>query len=206
TEIHANIGQVASGQGLHRDTFDDWELADSYVDVPKAFDRLMPTMEYSLAHFRAAWEEENIADWSARVPAVLSQIHALDPSDETRAALVHAVVTWIASSLQNSALDEAQRGLEMLRVLDPERSISEQDLVSALAAFDHDALVEFLNEAEPEDQARFAALVVGLGKPAVDLTFSVMSKATSSRSRAAACTALCYQCADDPQLLAPYLG
>ena len=205
-EIHANLGQSAGSQGLHRDTFDDWELADTYLEVPHAFDSMLPTMEYSLAHFRAAWEEESTQDWSTQVAAVLAQVHALDPTEETRAVLVHSVVSWVMSSLQNSAIEETQRALEMLRTLDPDRLLSENELATALAQIDHEGLVEYLNEAEPEEQARFAALAVSLGKPAVDLTYSLLSKASSSRTRAAACTALSYQCADDPHLLAPYLG
>jgi HEAT repeat protein len=67
-------------------------------------------------------------------------------------------------------------------------------------------LAEGLDEAGPEEQGRFAALAVGLGKPAVNLVFEVMSHATHVRTRAAACTALGYQCAEEPELLGPYLN
>ncbi|MFI5372519.1 MAG: HEAT repeat domain-containing protein, partial [Candidatus Eisenbacteria bacterium] len=50
------------------------------------------------------------------------------------------------------------------------------------------------------------ALAVAIGRPAIDLACSVMALALKSRTRAAACTMLCYLCSDSPELLARYLG
>src|SRR3989449_7036148 len=205
-QIHADLGQAASGQGLHRDTFDDWELADNYAEVPAAYAHLLPAMEYSLEHFHAAWQDEQRRDWSSEAPLVLRQILALDPSEESRQAVLHSAVTWVGEALQRTSLGEAQRAVELLRELDPDHSRSEHELATTLAQLDHDRLVEYLDEAEPDDHARFAAVAVALGKPAIDLAYSLMSKTTHNRVRAAACTALCYLCADEPQLLAPYFA
>src|SRR5205085_12115313 len=43
--------------------------------------------------------------------------------------------------------------------------------------------------------------VVRLGSASGPLTYAVMARATRSRVRAAAATALCYQCAEEPELL-----
>src|SRR5207244_5022103 len=83
SEIHADLGQAAGAQGLHRDTFDDWELADTHVEVPAAYEELLPGMEYSREHFSVTWNEENQRDWTKDAPAVLRQIVALDPREET---------------------------------------------------------------------------------------------------------------------------
>lgn len=45
-------------------------------------------------------------------------------------------------------------------------------------------------------------MAVGLGPYAVDLGLAVMSLCSRSRPRAAACTALCYTCSENPMLLA----
>jgi len=46
-EIHADIGQVlGAAQGLHLDTFDDWPLPNTFVDVPAAYQQLTRGMEF----------------------------------------------------------------------------------------------------------------------------------------------------------------
>jgi hypothetical protein len=47
---------------------------------------------------------------------------------------------------------------------------------------------------------------VALGAPAVGLCTGVMAQASKQRARAAAVTALCYLCAEEPELLAPWLS
>ena len=205
-EIHAHLGQAAGTQGLHRDTFDDWDLPDTSVDVAQGYLELLPEMEYSLAHFRETWEEETRGGWTEQAPIFLRAMTEIDPSREMARAAVHSVVTWITGALNRLQLDEALRAAALLNELDPEQVHSEGDLAEALAQLDHPHLAEFLDEAEAEEHTRFAALAVALGKPAVDLTFSVMSKVSRTRPRAAACTALCYLCADEPGLLLPYLS
>jgi HEAT repeat protein len=44
-----------------------------------------------------------------------------------------------------------------------------------------------------------------MGRPSLDLACSIMARAMKSRTRAAACTMLCFLCGDEPDLLAPYL-
>jgi hypothetical protein len=204
-EVHADIGLVAGAQGLHKDTFDDWDLADSCVEVPEAYESLLPATEYSRAHFRAAWDDESNRSWTHEAPEVLREMLALDPGEETRQALSHAVVSWIAGALQRSALEETQHAIELLREFDPDMSRSERELAGVIARLDHAHLAEYLDEAETDEQARFAALAVGLGRLAVDLAVAVMVRAARSRTRAAACSALCYLCADQPGLLDPYV-
>jgi hypothetical protein len=205
-EIHADLGQSAGTQGLHLDTFDDWELAETVADVPAAYEELGPAMEYSLSHFRETWNEESMRDWQAEAIGVFREMLRLDPSEATRSAITHAVATWIGDSLRRLALGETQRALEVLIEFDPDRKLSESELVTISAELDHQAFVEYLDQADVEEYGRFAALAVALGRPALDLAFAVMSKATEPRVRAAACTALTFLCADEPQLLAPYFS
>jgi HEAT repeat protein len=205
-EIRTELGQEAGTQGLHLDTFDDWELAESSVGVEETYQALLPTMEYSLTHFREAWEEERDRDWTIEAALVFHEMLRLDPDDANRKAIAHAIVTWIGESLSKLSLAEAQRAVELLSEFDPDRSLSEADLTQISAELDHDAFVEFLDQAEADEHGRFAALAVELGRPALDLVFGVMSKSTEERVRAAACTALTYLCADNPRLLAPYFS
>jgi hypothetical protein len=163
-------------------------------------------MEYSLAHFREAWDEENRRDWSAEAATVLRRMLALDPGEAMGQAVLHATGSWAGEALQRVSLVEAQRAIELLREFDPERSRAEQELTTITAQLDHDRFVEHLDQAEPDEHGRFAALAVGLGRAGLDLAFAVMSKTSQERVRAAACTALTYLCADDPRLLAPYFS
>jgi HEAT repeat protein len=200
-EIRADLGQESRSQGMHRDIFDDWELADTHVEVPETYRQFLPSMDFSRVHFRAAWEEESIRNWTDEAPGVLRQVVALDPREETRRDLSHAVVTWLASALQNASIDEAQCAAGLLRELDPEKSWTVDEITAAFAPIDHANLAEYLDEASQEEQARFSALAVALGKPAVGLLCAVLGDSSRVRTRAAVCTALCYLCADDPSLL-----
>jgi hypothetical protein len=206
TQIHAEIGQAAGTHGLHRDTFDDWELPEGTCDVTQAYQELLPTMLYSLSHFRAAWEEESARDWKQDAPTLFREMLRLDDGEESRRSIAHALVTWIGEALRRFAIAEAQGALELLREVDPDRSLAEAELTAVSAELDHQGFVDFLDQSEPEEHARYAALAVALGRPALDLSFAIMSKAVEPRVRAAACTALTYLCADEPKLLAPYFA
>ncbi len=201
---------MASGrQGLHRDTFEDWEVPGQTVEVPQAYDELMAEMEYLRkggANFQGAGDEGNRKDWTREAPELLRQVLILDPSEDTRQALAYSVVTWLTGALHRAAWKEAQRALELLGEIDPDHSRTSEEIAAAIVTLDAEALAEGLDEAEPEDQGRFAGLAVGLGKPAVNLVFDVMRHATRVRTRAAACTALSYLCAEEPELLGPYLS
>jgi hypothetical protein len=206
SEIRAELGQAAGAQGLHRDTFDDWDLPEGpAAAVPEAFARLEPGADEARRAFLAGWEEETSADWTAQAPAFLRGLRALDDSEDMRRVLAHSATTWIASALQGAAWQEATQALELLNEVDPERRLAGDDLTSALAALDAQAIAERLDEGDPADLNRFAAFVVGLGAPAVGLCVDVMSRADKARARAATVTALCYLCAETPEMLAPWL-
>ncbi len=201
------VSPAAAAPGVPGSTprpFDDWALVRGSFEVESAYARLVASMEASVARFRAEWDEERTRDWRESAPAVLRQMLATDPSESTRRVVTHAVVSWIGEALQRLSLDETQRAVELLRELDPGLALAERELAPILAHLDHGAIVDYLDRAEPDEQGRFAAVAVCLGKPAVDLAFSVMSRTRDERVRAAACTALCYLCADEPERLAPY--
>jgi len=205
-EIRADLGQLAGAQGLHRDTFDDWELPAEAVEVPAAFARLQPAAAAARADFLACWEAENSTEWTVQATELLRGLLAMDGSPDSRRALAHAAITWLVSALQRVAWDEAPRALEVLLELDPGRMLWADELEAALAGLDAGAIADLLDEADVSDHSRFAGFTVGLGAPAVGLCVAVMSRAGKARARAAAVTALCYLCADEPTLLAPWLA
>lgn len=205
-EIRADIGQAAGvAQGLHKDTFDDWPLPEGAVDVEPAYQKMLPAMEFARMRLTTEWVGERSTDWTLQAPDVLRQIYSVSPGSDTRRLLAHSVVTWLAGAIQRSSWVEAQETLGLLREFDPDGSLTLDDLTSAIAGLDTDMITERLDESETDDQARFFALAVALGRPALDLACSVMAKATKSRTRAAACTMLCYLCNDEPGLLEPYV-
>lgn len=205
-EIRGEIGAVVGAQGLHRDTFDDWRLPDVVAHAPQAYQALLPHVEPSRERFFQGWEEENARTWTDQVLAIVNQALTMDTGADMRQALSHSVVTWVASALQRADWTEAEVALELLRKVDPQRLYSEGSLGDAIKVLDASVIAEQLDEADPRDQARFAALVVHMGRPAVELATNVMSLCERARPRAAASTALCYVCGDQPELLKPLLS
>jgi HEAT repeat protein len=206
TEIHTDLGQAAGVQGLHRDTFDDWALPEETVDVPEAFARLGAQAEAARPGFLAAWDRENSTGWIEQAPVFLRGLYTLDSSEDMRRALGRLTITWLASALQRMVWDEAQRALELLDEFDRDRELVGDELAAALAGLDTEAIADRFDDGEASDQSRFAAFTVALGAPAVGLCVDILAHADKARARAAAVTALCYLCADDPQLLAPWLA
>jgi HEAT repeats len=206
SEIRADIGQLSGmAQGLHRDTFDDWPLPEEAAEVPEAYQKILPSMEFARMRLSTEWVGERSTDWTILAPDVLRQVAAMSTDEETRSLLARAAATWLVGAIQRSSWIEAQETLELLREFDPNGEITRDELTTGITGLDAASITERLDASETDDQARFFALTVSIGRPALDLACSVMSLASKSRTRAAACTMLCYLCNDDPELLAPYV-
>jgi len=205
TEIHSELGQSTGPQGLHRDTFDDWSLADGWADVPAAYAGLEASLETSRRALLDEWEADCETPWSQVVPALVSEVLGLDGSEPARAAMAHALVTWVATAIRRCDWEESQQAIRTVRQVDPDGRLSGAALQDALAGVDTDELAQHLDEDDPSDHARFASLMVALGRPALDIACSVMSGASKVRVRAAATTAVCYMCSEHPEWLTPYL-
>lgn len=204
-EVRGDIGTMVGGQGLHRDTFDDWRLPDVHAQSTHAYQALLPQIEASRERFLGQWERERETPWHEQAVALVRRILADDDGPETRAALSHAIVSWLGTALQSAAWNEAERALSVLREVDPDRTHSEVEILEMIGHLEGDVIAGQLDEAEPDEQARFAALALAIGTPAVGLACLVMSLCERARPRAAATTALCYLCSDDPGLLKAWL-
>jgi hypothetical protein len=205
-EIHGDIGQAVGVQGLHKDTFDDWEAPESMANVPAIYAALKPAMDSATARFRAMWEDEHATDWRLKAPDVMRLLIMLDPSESMRQAASHSLATWVAEALQRFSWEEARAAVGMLREFDPDLSRCGSELSVANERLDVPGLVERLDEAEPEEAGRFAAVLTSLGGSGLGLACAVLGRTNNIRTRAAASTALCYICADDPEMLAAYLS
>ena len=204
-EIRGDVGKMIGAQGLHRDTFDDWRLPDVHAHSTQAYRAVLPQVEASRERFLRQWNEEQSQSWPDQVASLVRCMLAADGGDETRATLAHGIVTWLGNALQGAVWSEAERALGILRELDPEGVHTESQLAEALAGLEGEAIASQLDESDPEEQARFAALALAIGKPAVGLCCLVMSLCERARPRAAATTALCFLCNEDPSLLKPWL-
>jgi len=205
TEIHSDLGQGQGPQGLHRDTFDDWSLADGWADVPAAYAGLEAAVPESRQALLEEWESECAKPWSETVPRLVDEVIGLDSSDGARAAMAHALVTWVASALRRCAWEETQQAVRTLRQADPDGLWTEGLMKDALSGVNTDELAQHLDEDEPADHARFSSLMVALGRPALDIACSIMCAASKVRVRAAATTAVCYLCSEHPEWLTPWL-
>lgn len=206
-EIHADIGQLSGlAQGLHLDTFDDWPLPNTFVDVSAAYAVLTKGMQFVRSILLSEWAAERGSEWTQEAPEFFRRVFRLDPTPDTRAALAQSIVSWITGAIQRCAWIEAQQSLALLREFDPDATLTTDSLTLAISGLDYEEITERLDESEPDDQSRFFALAVALGRPALDLGCAIMANAHKPRTRAAACTMLCYLCSDTPDLLAPYLA
>jgi HEAT repeat protein len=205
-EIRADIGQATGVQGLHRDTFDDWELPAKSADVAQAWARIEPRAAEARQALAARWEAESSVRWGAHVPGLVRRLLELDPSDPMRAALAHATVTWLASALQHAEWGEVQEALALVRELDPDGILCEEAIRAELAGLDIDDIASRLDDCRNDELMRFTAAVVGIGRPAIELTIAALGRAEQLSVRAAATTALCYLCGSEPELLRPYLA
>ncbi|MBI1799003.1 MAG: HEAT repeat domain-containing protein [Candidatus Eisenbacteria bacterium] len=206
SEIRADLGQQLGAQGLHRDTFDDWALCDSFVDVPTAYHSMEAGFDESRVRLMEEWRDESACDWAGQTPGIVQRLLELDPGDGMRTSLVQALVTWLAGALQRCDWEEAQRSLAMLRQVDPQSRWTCEAMTAALSGLGLQEIAQRLDEDDARDQARFSSLMVAIGQPAVGLTCSVMCLCTKVRPRAAASTAICYMCSDHPEWLAPFVA
>jgi hypothetical protein len=205
-EIHADLGQARGPQGLHRDSFDDWELPLESVDPVKAFNDLKPEVEIAQSFLMASWAEERDRLWTEEAPEVLRHMVDTDTADDTRAICARAAMTWVVNAVHLCEWAEANKALAVLKELDPDLSFVREELTAKIKEIPLDDIAERLDEAEPGEQDQFAAIIVGLGPPAIDLGLFALTVCTRSRPRALAGAALSYAAADDPMLLAPALN
>jgi len=206
-EIRADIGQsMKNAQGLHLDTFDDWPLPETYVDVPAAYQHLTKGMQFVRSILLSEWAAERTQGWTEEVPGLFRRVLELEGGEDARGPLTLSLVTWLAGAVQSASWNEAQQALDLIRELDPDGSLREPHLSTAMAGLEAEDIVSKLDQSTVAEQSAFFALAVALGKPALDLGISVLRLATRARTRAAACTMLCYLCGDQPGVLGPYLS
>jgi hypothetical protein len=98
-EIRADIGQsLKNAQGLHLDTFDDWPLPDTYVDVPSAYAGLTKGMQFVRSILLSEWAAERTQGWTSEVPGLFRRVLELEGGEDARAAMTLSVVTWLADA------------------------------------------------------------------------------------------------------------
>lgn len=198
-------GRQAGPAGAPGVPFDDWPVPGQGTDALAAWRELAGDEARARDELLGDWAGRLAAPWTAQVPAFVREVLALDPGANTADALGHALVTWLGGAIQHCEWDEAAQALGALRDVDPDGTRTAGALARVLRAVDPEAVAERLDEADPEPQARFFALGVRIGAPALDLLVGVLAIATRVRLRAAATTALSYLCAEHPASLAPYL-
>jgi HEAT repeat protein len=201
-EIRGELGQASGPLGLHVEEADLDPVPVEAVDVASAYDELFPLRDVDVARLQAEWDRQAAEDGRSSAMRVLRRMLTEDPSEEMRAAAAHLVATWIASALERSAWEEAREALDIRRLIDPAGSLATDELAEAVTAIAEESLGDALDETIPEEQARFFALLVGLGPPGVPLALAVLGGARQARTRAAAATALSYLCPEEPELLA----
>lgn len=185
---------------------DDWLLRDCAASAASLWREKHIHEEPAAKDFLEEWRSEDAVGWSKQVEGFISEVVRLEPRADMRQSLSDSVMTWFASAVQRCDWIEAQKAYDVVRTLDADPSRAEAMMRDALAGLDHEAITSQLDEASPEEQARFFALMVTAGLGALDLTVSVLGRAGRARLRAAATTALSYLCHDEPTRLAPYLA
>ena len=196
---------VPAGDEPAREALEDWPRPDDAGDVVGAFAEISRGLQFARGRLRAELTAEYEADWRQEARRLLGRVLELDDDARTRAEVAQPAMTWLTRSIQNAKWDDAREACELLRTLDPDGALTDAPLAEALNRLDAAEITARLDESQNDDAGRFFGLTVGIGPAAIELACSVMALALKSRTRAAACTMLCYLCSDSPGLLARYL-
>ncbi|MFN8586677.1 MAG: HEAT repeat domain-containing protein [Candidatus Eisenbacteria bacterium] len=187
------------------DPFDDWIADAPTTDTVTLWRALEPLEGRASAEWLGRWVADRERPRRERTAEVLRSVHALQDDATMRLALAQMTAGWLAHAIEHGHWDEAQEAYETLPRDEQLREAVEPMLADLLAGLDCEAIAERLDESDPETQGRFFALTVQLGRMALDLTVAVLGLATRARLRAAATTAICYTCSDQPERLERYL-
>ncbi len=196
-----------AGEPAPADThFDDWLIPSEDATAGALWQQLVFDEDRHAADFQERWKVETSPTHATQVRAFVDEVRAADPSEDMRDAVLTSLVSWVANAVQHCEWSEARQALDAVRTLDPDGSRTEAPLAQSLAGLDRDVVAERLDAATQEEQARFFALAVAIGRPILDLLIHVLAQAGRARLRAAATTALAYTCGDQPDALRPYLN
>ncbi len=205
-QLHPDQAAAADGalQG-GEDPFDDWIAEPPGVSPNALWDALEPIESAATATWLAEWIAERERPRRERAGELLRSVQALQGDDTMQLALANMTAGWLAHAIEHGQWREAQEAYEALPRQERLRARIEATLAHLLSGLDSEAIAERLDESDPETQGRFFALTVQLGRNALDLVVAVLGLATRARLRAAATTAICYTCSDQPEVLDRYL-
>jgi len=186
---------------------DDWpQVLAPALDMKRLWQTLARDEAEAAQSFRDTWARERSEPFAAAAEALVSAALDGDARPEMLEALAASVVTWIATAVQRSDWEDAQRAHDLLRRVDTSGRLSVEWLTHALGSVDAHTITERLDEADVREQARLFAFVVKVGAPALSLLVAVLANSGRSRVRAGATTALAYAFADDPSPLGAWLS
>jgi hypothetical protein len=201
-ELRVELGDRGGAVGLHRESGLEEKPPVVYFSAQSAYEALQNGSAEARDRLVQAWELECSRDWHEEAWDLFARIREADSSPETAAALVRFVVTGVANAIDRGCWVEATELLRQLARIDPEEANSAELLRVALASRSELELGETLDGASAGDLDAFFALLLALGANGVPLALSALAGAQRSRTRAAACAALTYLCANSPQALA----
>lgn len=200
---HANKPDGALPGG--EDPFDDWIAEAPGVSPNALWDALEPVESAATANWLAQWIADRERPRRERAGELLRSVQALQGDDTMQLAFANMTAGWLAHAIEHGQWREAQEAYEALPRQERLRERVEATLEQLLSGLNTEAIAERLDESDPETQGRFFALMVQLGRNALDLVVAVLGLATRARLRAAATTAICYSCSDRPEALDRYL-
>ena len=204
-EIRADLGTEGPA-GLQKDTGLEEEAPDWSADVEESYNQIKLAAAPGVAAMQRAWDLEKNAERLPLAAKLFDRIVKSPHAPNAREILARYVVTGVAGSIAHVHWDEACRTLDVVRRLDADGAVTAGALIEAVAQESEMDLGDALDEATPVEQARFFAFAVGLGEAGVSLALAALAGSTKPRTRAAACTALGYLCADHPERLGDAVG
>src|SRR5688500_4343476 len=170
------------------------------MSVLKAYASLRLEAGVERQRFLKEWTLECAVDWHDEARSVLERVRAADSRPETVAALCRFVVSGVAGAIDQGGWSEAKGFLQQLTELDA-GTVAANLLSDAIDNRSEIALGGTLDGAVDGDLEEFFSLLLALGASGIPLALAALRGARHSRTRAAACTALAYLCADSPRRL-----
>ena len=204
-ELHGDLGDRGGAVGLHRETGLEDTPSVIYISPRRGYESLLGEANAARDRLLEKWSAEKVENWREQAGKLLERVLAADPSPEARATLARYAATGVALAIEQSHWGEALACLELVRRVAGPGPTGGEVLEAAIHPRENHELGEALDEAAAPELDAFFRLVTELGPAGTGVALGALSGARKPRTRAAACAALTFLCADRPEALAPAL-
>ncbi len=200
-EIRGELGDRGGAVGLQREHGLEESPPPVYMSARHAYEELRREDEGGRDRLLEAWRAENAQDWRSEAAALFAQVLAVEDVPAARAALARLTITGVAHAIDRARWTEATELTRLLSDLDADAESSSALLRDTLDGRSEIELGESLDGALPAELDAFFMMLMTIGEAGSPLAIAALRGTRTERTRAAACAALAYLCAQNPAAL-----